>query len=80
MNVLVACEHTGIVRDAFRARGHNAISCDLLPSDVGGPHFEMDVLTVLRDHGHAFDLMIMVVVFGLLFYLLWSVSASSYFF
>ena len=33
MNVLIACEHSAVVRDAFRARGHNAWSCDLLPCD-----------------------------------------------
>lgn len=40
MNVLVACEFSGIVRDAFRARGHNAISCDLLASEAEGPHLQ----------------------------------------
>lgn len=53
MNVLVACEFSGVVRDAFRARGHNAISCDLRPS--AGPHIQGDVLQVL-DHG--WDLMV----------------------
>ena len=38
MRVLVACEYSGTVRDAFRARGHDAISCDLLPTDKPGPH------------------------------------------
>ena len=40
MRVLVACEFSGIVRDAFRARGHDAWSCDLLPSEKPGPHFK----------------------------------------
>ena len=45
MNVLIACEFSGIVRDAFRARGHNAWSCDLMPSESreGGYHLEGDV-------------------------------------
>ena len=44
MRVLVACEFSGIVRDAFRARGHEAVSCDLLPSERPGPHVVGDVL------------------------------------
>ncbi len=43
MNVLVACEFSGIVRDAFTARGHAAISVDLLPSERPGPHYQGDV-------------------------------------
>lgn len=57
-NILIACEHTGIVRDAFRARGHNAWSCDLLPTLRPGPHFQCDVLQVLRLFRGFFDLMI----------------------
>jgi len=38
MRVLIGCEHSGIVRDAFIAKGHDAISCDLLPTDRPGPH------------------------------------------
>jgi hypothetical protein len=53
--VLVACEFSGVVRDAFRARGHDAVSCDLLPSERPGPHIQGDVLEVL-DQG--WDLMI----------------------
>lgn len=49
MNVLVACEFSGIVREAFRARGHNAWSCDLLPTEIPGPHIQGDVLAVLGD-------------------------------
>lgn len=50
MRVLVACEFSGIVRDAFRARGHDAWSCDLLPCE-GDPqwHIQGDVLKVLGD-------------------------------
>lgn len=43
MKVLVACEFSGIVRDAFIARGHDAVSCDLLPSERPGPHIQGDV-------------------------------------
>lgn len=55
MRVLVACEYSGRVRDAFRARGHDAWSCDLLPTDAPGPHIQGDVLAVLRD---GWDLMV----------------------
>lgn len=55
MKVLVACEMSGRVRDAFIAHGHEAVSCDLLPSQAPGPHIQGDVLAVL-DHG--WDLMI----------------------
>ncbi len=43
MRVLVACEFSGIVRDAFTAKGHDAISCDLLPTERSGPHIQGDV-------------------------------------
>lgn len=49
MRVLVACEYSGVVRDAFLARGHDAMSCDLLPTDVLGPHYQGDVRDVLGD-------------------------------
>jgi site-specific DNA-cytosine methylase len=55
MKVLVACEYSGSVRDAFIKRGHDAISCDLLSTDSPGPHYQGDVLDIL-DQG--FDLMI----------------------
>jgi hypothetical protein len=45
--VLVACEFTGVVRDAFLNQGCNAISCDLLPTEVQGPHYQGDVQDVL---------------------------------
>ena len=48
LNVLVACEFSGIVRDAFAARGHNAWSCDLLPSEKPGKHYQGDVRRILR--------------------------------
>ena len=47
MKVLVACEYSGVVRDAFIKRGHEAISCDLLPTDSPGPHYQEDVYDVL---------------------------------
>ena len=49
MKVLVACEFSGRVRDAFRARGHDAVSCDVLPSMTAGPHLQCDVRDVLDD-------------------------------
>ena len=58
MNVLVACEFSGVVRDAFRQRGHNAWSCDLLPSEQPGPHFQEDVFDVLRTGWPTWDLLI----------------------
>ena len=45
--MLVSCEFSGIVRDAFRARGHYAMSCDLLPSEQPGPHYVGDVRNLL---------------------------------
>lgn len=47
MRVLVACEFSGTVRDAFIALGHNAMSCDLLESETSGPHYRGDVRDVL---------------------------------
>jgi site-specific DNA-cytosine methylase len=47
MRVLVACEYSGRVRDAFRAHGHDAWSCDLLPTEVTGPHFMAPVEHIL---------------------------------
>ena len=55
MKVLVACEFSGIVREAFAKRGHNAWSCDLLPTEIPGQHIEGDVLKILYD---GWDLMI----------------------
>lgn len=49
MRVLVACEFSGIVRDAFRALGHGAVSCDLIPSERPGPHYMRDVTLHLND-------------------------------
>lgn len=55
MKVLIACEYSGVVRDAFLRAGHNAISCDLLPTESSGPHYQGDVRVILND---GFDLMI----------------------
>jgi len=55
MKVLVACEYSGTVRDAFIAMGHDAISCDLLPTESPGPHHQGDVMEIIND---GFDLMI----------------------
>lgn len=55
MKVLVACEYSGTVRDAFIRRGHDAMSCDLLDTEVPGPHYRGDVRDVL-DEG--WDLMV----------------------
>ena len=55
MKVLVACEYSGTVRDAFIRAGHEAMSCDLLPTDVPGPHYQGNVLDLLDNE---WDLMI----------------------
>lgn len=55
MRVLVACEFSGIVRDAFIRLGHDAMSCDLLPTEAPGPHYQGDVRNVLH---YPWDLMI----------------------
>lgn len=58
MNILIACEFSGIVRDAFIERGHNAVSCDLLPSESSyGLHYQGDVRELLTDE-YKWDMMI----------------------
>lgn len=47
LKVLIACEYSGVVRDAFIAAGHDAMSCDLLPTERDGPHYQGDVRDVL---------------------------------
>lgn len=47
MRVLIGCEESGVVRDAFRAQGHDAMSCDLLPTRRPGPHYQGDVFDVI---------------------------------
>ena len=49
MRVLVACEFSGIVRDAFTAKGHEAMSCDLLPTEKPGPHYQGDIMDILHE-------------------------------
>lgn len=53
--ILIACEFSGVVRDAFIAKGHDAVSCDLLPTERPGPHIQGNVLDILND---GWDLMI----------------------
>lgn len=55
MKILVACEYSGRVRDAFIAKGHNAMSCDLLPTEQPGPHYQGDVFDIIGD---GWDMMI----------------------
>ena len=55
MKVLVACEYSGIVRDAFTSKGHDAWSCDILPTESPGNHFQGDILEHLNK---GWDLMI----------------------
>ena len=49
MRVLIACEYSGTVRDAFIALGHYAMSCDMLPTDAPGPHHTGDVRELLKE-------------------------------
>lgn len=55
MRVLIACEFSGIIREAFSKLGHNAYSCDILPSEIPGNHYQCDVRDILNDN---WDLMI----------------------
>jgi len=55
MKVLIACEYSGIVRDAFAALGHEAVSCDILPTDSPGEHYQGDVMDIINNE---WDLMI----------------------
>jgi hypothetical protein len=55
LKILVACEFSGIVREAFSKRGHRAVSCDLLPTSIHGPHHQGDVTELLNDE---WDMMI----------------------
>lgn len=58
MRILIACEFSGIVRDAFAARGHYALSCDLLPTEKPGNHYQGDIFDLLNRGGVEWDLMI----------------------
>ena len=55
MKILIACEYSGAVRDEFIRLGHDAMSCDLLPTDKQGPHYEGDVFDIIND---GWDMMI----------------------
>ncbi len=55
MKVLIACEFSGIVREAFKKKGHNACSCDFLPTEIPGNHYFGDVLDIIK---HDWDLLI----------------------
>lgn len=55
LKVLIACEFSGIVRDAFTRRGHDATSCDLLPTEIPGKHYQGDVMDIIND---GWDMMI----------------------
>lgn len=55
MKILIACEFSGVCRDAFLARGHDVMSCDILPTESPGPHYQGDVREILGD---GWDLMI----------------------
>jgi len=56
VRVLVACEFSGIVRQAFAALGHEAWSCDLLPTEIPGNHYQGDVKDIL--YSKNWDIMI----------------------
>jgi hypothetical protein len=55
MKILVACEFSGTVREAFASRGHDAWSCDILPTEIPGQHYQGDVMDILHD---GWDMMI----------------------
>lgn len=55
LRVIIACEYSGVVRDAFINAGHYAVSCDLLPTEKPGPHYQGDVMDII---GEGWDLMI----------------------
>lgn len=49
MKILIACEYSGIIRDAFSKRGHDAVSCDLLPTELPGKHYQGSALDILSN-------------------------------
>lgn len=55
MKILIACEFSGIVRSAFEKIGHDVVSCDLLPTEIGGKHYHGDVFDIIDD---GWDMMI----------------------
>lgn len=58
MRVLIACEFSGIVREAFKAKGHDAWSCDLLPTEIQGNHILGDIIPILQDCWENWDMMV----------------------
>ena len=58
MKVLIACEFSGVVREAFTKRGHDAWSCDLLPTELPGNHIQKDICEVINNTWDDWDLMI----------------------
>ncbi len=58
MKVLIACEESGIIREAFKKLGHDAWSCDLLDTAIPGNHIKDDIMNVLRHGGREWDLVI----------------------
>lgn len=48
MKVLIGCEFSGVVREVFKAKGHDAWSCDLLPTEIPGNHYQEDILKVIE--------------------------------
>jgi len=59
MNILIGCENSGIVREAFSSRGHNAVSVDLLPTEKPGKHVISDIFAFLGAYKGIFDIIIM---------------------
>ena len=55
MKILIACEYSGIVREAFAKKGHDVMSCDLLPAEIPGNHYRGDIRDVMYD---GWDMMI----------------------
>lgn len=58
MRILVACEFSGVVRDAFRRKGHDVWSCDILPTESKGNHYQCDVVDLIEIIDTNWDLMI----------------------
>ena len=52
IKILIACEYSGAVRDAFKNKGFDATSCDILPTDVPGKHYEGDIKDILNNDWH----------------------------
>jgi len=49
MKIIIACEFSGVVREAFRKRGHDAWSCDLLPTEIPGQHYQGNIFDIIND-------------------------------